>query len=84
LSRRASTGVSVSTADTGSAGSAVELDGGGTITRTAITRNVAVTGNALTGGRGVALHGGGLFTTYPVTRTATLIGRNAPDQCFGC
>jgi hypothetical protein len=36
-----SAGVSASTADTGSAGSAVELDGGGTITRVAITRNVA-------------------------------------------
>ncbi|WP_028063384.1 hypothetical protein [Solirubrobacter soli] len=36
------TGVATSTEDTGDAGGAVELDGGGTLTRTALTRNVSV------------------------------------------
>jgi hypothetical protein len=35
-------GVSVNTEDTGAAGSAIELDGGGTITRTTIVRNTFV------------------------------------------
>jgi hypothetical protein len=46
--------------------------------------HVLITHNALTGSSGIAIHGGGLFTAFPVAQTATVIARNAPDQCSGC